>query len=210
METKDKLKCKVVMLSTEKASKLYKHTKHGLYLLADLPHGENTYNGTNQHLYFVSEREIKADDWFLNDLKEILKTKKEATLKAINSVDIGEKSWFKIEATTDPSLGLRLIPQSFVEKYVEKQGKIEDVLVDMEYAPGFRIEADPTVHGERVKVRKDNTVICSPVKESWTKDEVFYIARRCAMEAFTSPETFACGVIFDKGKFHEWYKSMNF
>ena len=50
-------KCEVIMLPTEKASKLYLH-------------------GLKQHLYILSSEEIKEGDWFYHAIGEILKCTK--------------------------------------------------------------------------------------------------------------------------------------
>lgn len=153
METK--LKCKVVMLPTEKAVNLYKHKDKGLMLLAPLKHEINCYNGSNQHLYFTSDREISVGDLSL--------WKSEIVRATSSLLTVGQR----IEATTDPTLELPLIPQSFIEKFVEKQGEIKEVMVEM---CDRALYDSPHVTG--ISVRKDHTVICSPVKDTWTREEV--------------------------------------
>lgn len=75
------------------------------------------------HLYLVSDRGIKERDWYI------------CQLKVLQSSHLNHTMWsmpiHKIEATTDKSLGLPLIPQLFIEEYIEKQGKINEVLIQL-------------------------------------------------------------------------------
>lgn len=211
----EKLKCKVVMLPTEKASYLTHRAADGelMYsykLFAN--HGETI--NTNQYLYFTSKREIKEGDFFL-DGTTIYSTPNERTLKAIN---VDDRACFKIEATTDPSLELPLIPQSFIEKYVEKQGKIDEVMIDINEIEDVESlsnydENEIWLNGELmmcydhrittgrdkylatipfIKTRPDNTVIVSKVKDTWTRDEVIeLIGKYDEKFAHTSMATFS-------------------
>ena len=62
-------KCKVVMLPTnEKANALW-WSGHKLYVKGP----EDSSRGELNHLYFLSDDEIKEGDWFLSNLNEILK-----------------------------------------------------------------------------------------------------------------------------------------
>ncbi|MCK9273206.1 hypothetical protein M0P65_06700 [Candidatus Gracilibacteria bacterium] len=84
----------------------------------------------------------------------------------------------KVIATTDPSLNLPLIHQSFIEEYVEKQGKINELMINLIDVGGEEWMGDDYT-GEpywneilKVEVNKDNEVIIHPVKESWTREEI--------------------------------------
>ncbi len=81
---------------------------------------------------------------------------------------------YKIEATTDPSLELPLIPQSFITKFVELQGKIDEVMIDMINIPNFKVME----YSYKPKLRSDNTVIVSKVKDTWTRDEVVALIQK--------------------------------
>ena len=162
-----------------------------------------------QHLYFVAlpteEQKkrgigvIKEGDWFLSDgrisiihspmynVEKCIGVDNEWIYGNINGKDLGNNPnfSFKIEATTDPSLNLPLIPQSFVDKYVEKQGKIEEVLIEMEevincnnntYRNNISTSKILTYCSECIKsfiprLRKDNTVIVSKVEEKMYTSE---------------------------------------
>jgi len=88
-------------------------------------------------------------------------------VKAIK-IEKTDQICLKIEATTDQSLNFPLIPQSFIEKYVEEQGKIDEAMINMTGRdhPDYPWAKVP-------EVRKDNTVIVSKVKDSWIREEVF-------------------------------------
>jgi hypothetical protein len=121
MENKDKLKCKVILLPTKGASQI------GLFKSGTLLYykGYTRKEETSQHLYFVSDREIKEGDWTMNkQYKEV-----EHITVDIHTSTCGCK---KIEATTDALLNLPLIPQSFIAKFVEEQGNIKEVLLDLD------------------------------------------------------------------------------
>ena len=186
----EKLKTKVVMLPTEKAIELDNDSKVNRFqkyltlgklsneLRYDIPFWiDNSIE--IQHLYFVSEREIEVGDWFLSDgrlsksfppmynVEKCIDIDNEWIYGNINGKDLGNNPNFslKIEATTDPSLNLPLIPQSFIKEYVEEQGEIDEVMIEIEYKAGGRVESDPMIHNIKLKLRKDNTVIVSKVEE---------------------------------------------
>lgn len=130
------------------------------------------------HLYLVSDREIKKGDWFVrwcigNAMLSIPGAWFLLQQTADKShVTLIPKPVMKlVEGSTDKSLGLPLIPQSFVEKYVEAQGKIDKVKLEMRsYLPGIAI--------------KSNEVIILPIKDSWNREEVKVIAK----QAWNMPE----------------------
>lgn len=175
----EKLKCKVVMLTNDELIKkghlifdqIYPHK-------ASCDHQEVGSFCKNAHLYFVSDREIKEGDWFLSDDRLTIYTPAEYKVQKCIKIQNGwiyrhisqpdesyNPDWsFKIEITTDSTLGLPLIPQSFVEKYVAKQGGIEYVMINILQSP------DRTEY--IIQIRSDNTVICSAVKDAWNREEV--------------------------------------
>lgn len=115
-----------------------------------------------QHLYLVSERKIIDGDWVLYGISKRFQHKSENWLK--------EAFFFpeavKIEATTDPSLGLPLIPQSFIEEWVDKQGKIENINLAVKFSKDGL--------GMLFVTKTDliNEVIITPVKETWSREEL--------------------------------------
>lgn len=113
----DKLKVYPVMLPTKNNSRLFirngeiEYASTGALLAYDPP------KWLTQHLYFISDIEIKEGDWVLE--KETGKV-----TKIVHTAGV-TKYGKKIEATTDPLLGLPFIPQSFIDEYVKAQGEIE-------------------------------------------------------------------------------------
>ena len=136
---------KVVMLPTneEKAKFPFYLTSNGNYSNDKLKLFEGFCNGNPQHLYILSNEEIKEGDWFLSNLNEILKcTKKEdkfiwyerLTVPKVSeiaqpfSIHINLKPK-KIIATTDKSLNPKLYKDNeenagFGGYYIWKNGVV--------------------------------------------------------------------------------------
>lgn len=183
-------KHKVVMLPTiDESSRIvhnnYKFTpEHGqplLYL------NENITNLierglTPQHLYFLSDEEIKVGDWYyskaFNDYYQAI------------ALPLAIKDAVKIIATTDPKLitkgecnctattyegcseCLSILPRpsdAFIKSYCE-QGGIDEVLIEykerLKWLDGSGLIA--------IKVAPDNTIMIKElkVKDSWSRDEL--------------------------------------
>ena len=87
----------------------------------------------NRHLYLVSDEDIKEGDWILHKSPGYEKVQKEWQLhKYSHSDSVASTDWRKkIVATTDKSLSLPLIPSSFIERWVNEQGKIDKVRVQI-------------------------------------------------------------------------------
>ena len=207
MENKEKLRVIVVMLSTEKAiaNGIIKHfsTNNLSIVHKDIVHiindpAEAVY--IPQHLYFASDREIKEGDWMLHILdKTPIKYYPDdyPTIKHAS-----EYEYRKIEATTDSSMNIPLIPQSFIEKYVESQGEIKEVMIEMEErwsshnkeavaSDGGYYNKTVTESVSIIKLRKDNTVIVHKVKDSWTREEhcmdMQYYMEYCQSNEYITP-----------------------
>lgn len=181
-----KMKCKVVMLDavfTQKQNQIIKQSGN-----IKLPISYNSavydigYGAKPQHLYLISDEEIQVGDSWYNSDKNTIQTWNEYT-ESVFKVLVDLKHLHKIVATTDSSLNLPLIPQSFIEKYVEVNGKIEEVMIeviiethDWEADDGYPYSE---VISRIVKTRKDNTVIISKVKDTWNYDEVVLLLEKC-------------------------------
>lgn len=188
MET---LKCKKVMLPTEKASPLvYNNVQEGLFcvggkgILAKHRMGDCT----NQHLYFISNREIKKGDCAM--IININDPNYGYTVRI--SCESNLNIYAKVESSTDSDLHVPLIPQSFLEKFVEKQGAIDEILIEM-FERFLYIDEDMKKITEWVpKVRKDNTVIVHPVKDSWNEQELYlnmqYYMEFCISKGYVTPK----------------------
>lgn len=144
-------KVKVLMLPTEKASSLYIETM-GELVFGEYALPDKGKENTNQHLYLVSDEEIKEGDWCLlfDDYGNLMSRPQQYLGKnAGHTLNSGLR---KVIATTDRSLGEQLskdketaldrlkakhsipeIPESFIRAYVEANGEIDEVMV--EYHP---------------------------------------------------------------------------
>ena len=182
-------KTKVVMLSTNEKAKFNDLVIHPIGgLLVQFKFQNCT--EVAQHLYFLSDEEIKEGDWGISKLNEIVQFKKnyESTL------------YKKIIATTDKSLSktikssyvqfgdnveetrIEFLPQpsqSFIEKFVDEYNKgnvITEVMV--EYVSGVTIvdELQWENHETHLKVNpKDNAITIRKVKNTWDKEEVIKV-----------------------------------
>ena len=221
----EKLKCKIVMLPTEKAT-----WPNCLWLnkISGILHLDTSYNHKPQtidpigdgilpqHLYFVSEREVIINDYYIVELYSIGNSRTSIGFRVEQCESIIDVCWvnnitgdktrhikncFKVEATTDPSLNLPLIPQSFIEKYVEKQGEIDEVMIEIIEDIGIYIPSDPFrvnetidyIRGNIIKTRKDNTVIVSKVEEkTYSEVEMFlnmqYYMEYCQSKEYVTPQ----------------------
>ncbi len=177
-------RCKVVMLPTkEKAQLTLSPLKTKLRFNDEYKLQDDIY----QHLYIISDDEIKEGDWYITDNNRILQCKEVLMDIVYGKGDYGRnKSGIKgkIITTTGSSLIItiyekgswRNLPQpsqSFIEKYVESYNKgqqIVDVMVEYitHNRSGFE---DPSVN--RLKINpKDNTITIKRVKDSWSREEV--------------------------------------
>ncbi len=190
---------KMVILPTDQSSKLILMSNNKLSLafseMTNVRHGNN-----KQHLYFLSDEEIKESDWFYSSVSDTI-NQCESKYYAGKLID---PKRLKIIATTDSSLNLHdnsinnkcfgiqlsgkcshLLPQpsvSFIEKYIEKYNKREQITeVIVEYESDYA-EDDTECMGdeiEQLKVNpKDNTITIKPIKDSWNREEVIKFAEK--------------------------------
>jgi len=169
-------RCKLVMLPTNEKAPLM-IDKEGLHYAKNyefnlFDHNKNFRHINKQHIYILSDEEIKEGDFFIYpDLGE-----KDIWLCKGDIPNPGAK---KIIATTDTALKWHMIgflpqpSQSFIEKYVEEYNKsniITEVMV--EYKP-IGAYANPKYESDyQLKVNpKDNTITITKVKDSWNKYE---------------------------------------
>lgn len=83
-----------------------------------------------QHLYFCSDDEIKEGDWFINIITNRIFGP--ATYADVENRRDGKDYMVKVVASTDSSLGLPLIPQSFLQEYVRSNGNIKEVWLEQQ------------------------------------------------------------------------------
>lgn len=192
-------KHELVMLPTnEKASTIWLNTNS--QLLHTHVSGEYKEKYNAQHLYILSDKEIKEGDWFHDKILNVFVQADIFTdLEYVNNSDLVKK----IIATTDKSLTkkeypiingqhstiitdcyLPQIPQSFIEYFVKQYNKgivIDKVMVEY-YRRGLNsdgIDADLTggviIHKNDYyvpRINNDNTINIKPIKDSWSRKEV--------------------------------------
>lgn len=171
-------KCKVVMLPTnEKANGMGIIVLNKQFNSLGLGYGNNIDN--QQHLYIISDEEIKKGNWCINDNHDTLYQSDWNVNETTN--------WSKVIATTDISLifnhkefpvTVPLLPspsQSFIDKYISEYNKgniIIDVMVEYE----DRLHYENTIYKDsnklELKVSKDNTITIKRIKDSWSREEV--------------------------------------
>lgn len=108
------------------------------------------------HLYLMYDEMIKEDDWWWNRITGIHKATKQDEADYSFCTKEERKNLLKIIATTDKSLGLPLISQSFIDEYVQKQGKIDVVRILMHNSV-YHKKLEPSIN--------KNGVIILPVEE---------------------------------------------
>lgn len=177
-------KTKVVMLPTEKAvTSFYKRSNNVLiYRPAYYPR-------QGQHLYFLSDEEIKEGDWYYTS---DMRTSTYGIHKAENKrlADIAnEYGAIKIISSTDKLLGLPRPSDKFIQKYVELGG-IDEVLVEytrpsitLRNYSGFASNEEydktkPLI----LKVAPDNTITIKSVKNSWNRVEMEALFHRITQD----------------------------
>lgn len=146
-------------------------------------------NFNKQHLYIISNDEIKEGDWVLDGKFIRLITDKDYLSEA--KLNPNFINWKKIIATTDTSLKIRkfkkgvlknleynlpLPSQQFIEKFIEDYNNnvsVDGILVEYEkatYEEWMKNGASPVF--DTLKVNNDNTINIKLIKESYTRAEV--------------------------------------
>lgn len=171
-----KLKCKVIMLPQPQQRSdftiLSKQLSNGKLVLSN---GRIFGEVIPQHLYFISDRGSKKGEWTLfgnslnGELKDFIGGK---PIKA--KYDYGSNGIynFKIEATTDKSLGLPIIPESFVEEFVKHQCKSAEVYIKMNDALDIPDQYIPENSKGPIDGWNKREVIIVPCKNSWNREEM--------------------------------------
>lgn len=150
------------MLPTEKATSVIKQgVSSTLYYYSKPASAATKHLYVNQHLYFISDEEIKLGDYYFR----------------LGAKEIYRGSGYtndcrKVIASTEKLVDVPLIPQEFIENYCEVGGVDE---VEIEYEE----DNDPNLWGQdigiaplRIKVDSNNCVFTHPIKDSWSREEV--------------------------------------
>lgn len=126
-----------------------------------------------QHLYLTSSEDVteEGEVFYFAEGVELAGGKKYYIGRAIRPYaerfDLYHLFHRKVIASTDKSLGLPLIPQSFIEEYVQKQGKIDKVKIRFEKDYGAMAEYPYHLNPDKFP----NRVIILPIKSSWNREE---------------------------------------
>lgn len=187
----------VVMLPTEKASEgqlfVWNDTgNESVHIYSDM--GATQFNNGSdltiaQHLYLVSDEEIKEGDWYYVKNIRVNEVRKALVDKPIYSNGMFKK----VIATTDTSLKtcqckkvdyhkmsckikyqLPQIPQSFIEEFVKANGKIDKVMVHYNAVQAMCQHGDTYVQ-KSIKLTDNNEVIIIPPvtsEKTYTREEV--------------------------------------
>jgi hypothetical protein len=189
----------VVMLSTNEKAKIgdiVMSKFDDIHILTKNDGKEYAKTVTSQHLYILSDEEIKEGDWFVGfadgSIKPFVMKADESTVE-INNWQLNKKGYSsnkKIIATTDRSLKVFIhttmaidmddcyesLPQpsqSFIEKFVEEYNKgnvITEVMVEYESIGAY---ANPKYNSDyQLKINSDNTINIINSKERWSREEV--------------------------------------
>ena len=144
-----------------------------------------------QHLYFLSDEEIKVGDWcicsdYRNSYQKLGKVshvgspgnfKNTIQIGGNTDLHIGRENLNyckKIIATNDKLLGLPQPSKEFLEAYVKaynEGNQITEVMVEYNILnKGYSDE--PYQECNVLKVKSDNTISIRKVKDSWNREEV--------------------------------------
>lgn len=208
MESK---RTKIVMLPTEKANKgcIIKNDINKVmfvcYTYLTQGYLKSLYR-TSNHLYFTTDEEIKAGDWWLRD--------KEVSNKTISH---GICDCKKIVATTDELITgyiqqqdsevdiERCLPkpsEAFLKKYCDLGGidKVEIEYIEILEQDDVQMYEFRTGKYE-IKVDSHNTITIHQIKNNWTKEEVESLLKR----AFGYAISF--GMSRDTEQTNKWIKN---
>ena len=200
----------IVMLPTKEASCIVLMNTGELYY-------KNNYSvnhekeRVNQHLYFLSDEEIKVGDWYYNTAvkEEHLSysnyiEKCEYNHEAIACNNINLPKCYKIIASTDKSLGLPLPTDEFIKEYC-KAGGIGEVMI--EYYNDNE-DAFDLLSG-KICISPDNTITIKRIKENWSREDLYkaYMKGReheYEVSQFKPDGKTQCKYVHPKESFDKW------
>lgn len=138
-----------------------------------------------------------------------------------------KESWKKVIASTNKSLQssnnesypnygqhsefIYTPSEAFIKEYIESYNKgqqIHEILVEYEEISDNKTNdfGKKQLYYQRPKVRKDNSIIITSVKDSWSREELIKILDDSISEAIVFPEKFVTGIVYDKHKTLQWIK----
>lgn len=176
-------KCKVVILPTNEKATVKDIVISPRYkgLIQLFGSFENSYKDECkvQHLFVISDDEIKIGDWFMNRQYMIETNQKEYEIWLCGDVKPNSDP-HKIIASTDSSLNISALHPSFIEEYIQRYNDgnpIKDVMVEYE----DKLHYEDTIYQDSnkltPKINPDNTITIKEVKDSWNRDEVITLLK---------------------------------
>lgn len=127
--------------------------------------------GVPVHMYFISDDEIKNDDWFLhinqNRIFQATKVREDAIETKKAPLDTFPHSEYlkKVVASTNSALALPMIMPSFLKDYIAANGNIAAVLLRTINVGNFK-SGEFVATGEQLSLSMKNEVIISKIYES--------------------------------------------
>ena len=159
-------RAKTILLSTDDKTNIEKFKDDTIHYISSQLNNHLFWK--YQHLYFITDDEIKENDWYINSINTLSKAK-------LSNLEVSRKNCFKIIASTDKSLNLPKPSQSFIKKYCEKGG-IDEVLIELNTC---KICNYPTLLNgcddeciPQIKVDKNNEITIKAIKDSFSKDDL--------------------------------------
>lgn len=197
----------VMLLINEKAKLILRNNT----LCSNYAQRDTDSFSSHQHLYIVSDEEIKEGDAYYNIIRNEIQICENYI--EVSSLKHAPEHAKKVIATTDTSLKIvegDILPngsigtvsrypepsQSFIDKYITEYNKgdmITDVMVEyQDFDINYLIESrtgktSQTLTEPKVNP-KDNTVTIKRVKDSWTREEVELLCKNAYIEGFASSE----------------------
>lgn len=204
----NRLKVQIVMLPTDKATRLYLYTKDNSLTYYHKPQqgGGNYPEVINQNLYILSDEKIvegeegwkycfntntilpirHCENGLCKDCKKIIATTDESvTIKYFShySQDLVKVAVYKDKGLPRPS-------DAFLKKYCEMNGSIEYAYVELE---GYKINGMlDEATSWKLKVAPDNTISIRGLRENCTTLEMFdnmqYYMEYCQANDYVTPQ----------------------
>ena len=216
--------CEVIMLPTKEQRWNNGHDdRYECYSFVDkklYSRQSNAYNWSLSHLYILSSEEIKEGDLCLID-NNVGQSKGYQVLQC-KKIDI-DNGWYyfkdfktgrckKIIATTDKYLSIKkpseqspnrekFLPRpsdDFIKAFVEKQGKIDKILIEYQRPVHYSGE----YFENKLKVSPDNTITIKPIQEektSWSRKEVLKALNNPYGQGSINRDEYRQRVLFDLG-----------
>ena len=215
--------CSVVMLSTDKKA-TDKPFSTGITLCNDgklrigNPVGKSE---SRQEIYFLSNEEIKNEDWFMNRQYMIEEDKEEYAIWRCGDITPNSNPK-KIIATTDTSLTIidyvdceyplpqpsKAFIQAFMKAYNEGN-PITKVLVEYKKCYNQPVDENYEKFGDlwvsvELNLNSSNEITIKKIKNSYTREEYFKGLKHAIERAIQYPELFITGICCDDSKINNW------